>query len=331
MSALTVLVTGGLGFVGSNVVRLLRAERPDWRVVVLDALTYAGHRSTLGDLSEGSGPRVVIGDIADAPAMEALFAEERPRAVLNLAAESHVDRSIEAPAAFVRTNAQGVQVLLDAARRHQVETFVQVSTDEVYGALGPDDPRFTETSPLRPSSPYSASKTSGDLLALAWNHTYGMDVRVTRCTNNLGPYQFPEKLIPVAIAAAMDGRPIPVYGSGKQVRDWIHVDDHARALLAVLEEGRPGRVYNVGADGERQNLDIVHAILDQLGCPDDQLSHVSDRLGHDWRYGIDATRLRQETGWTPRWNPEEALQATVQWYVDHQPWWREVVRRSHSS
>lgn len=322
----TVLVTGGAGFIGSNLVRLLLRERTDWRVVNLDKLTYAGHRSTLDGVMDHPRHRFVVGDIADAEAVDALFVEERFDAVLNLAAESHVDRSIDGPAVFVQTNVQGVQVLLEAARRHDVGQFLQVSTDEVYGALGPEG-LFTEDSPLRPSSPYSASKTSGDLLALAWHHTHGLDVRITRCSNNHGPYQFPEKLIPVVVSRALADQPIPVYGDGSQIRDWIAVEDHCRAILATLERGRPGRVYNVGADGERTNLQLVRLILRELGKPESLISFVEDRKGHDWRYAIDSRRARAELGWTARPDTDVALRETVRWYVDNPAWWRPLIGR----
>lgn len=322
----TVLLTGGAGFIGSNLVRMLLRERPGWRIVNVDKLTYAGHRSTLDGVLDHPRHRLVVADIADPAAMDALFAEERPDAVLNLAAESHVDRSIDGPAVFVQTNVQGVLVMLEAARRHAVGRFVQVSTDEVYGALGPTG-LFTEDSPLQPSSPYSASKTSGDLLALAWHHTHGLDVRITRCSNNHGPYQFPEKLIPVVVSKALAGEPVPVYGDGSNVRDWISVHDHCRAILATLERGRAGRVYNIGADGERSNLQLVHSILAHLGRPASLIAFVADRKGHDWRYAIDSTRARTELGWRARPDTDAALRETVDWYVQNQPWWRPLVGR----
>lgn len=322
----TVLLTGGAGFIGSNLVRMLLTERPDWRIVNVDKLTYAGHRSTLAGVLDHPRHRLVVADIADPTAMEALFAEERFDAVLNLAAESHVDRSIDGPAVFVQTNVQGVQVLLEAARRHAVRRFVQVSTDEVYGALGPTG-LFTEDSPLQPSSPYSASKTSGDLLALAWHHTHGLDVRITRCSNNHGPYQFPEKLIPVVVSKALAGEPIPVYGDGSNIRDWISVHDHCRAILATLERGQAGRVYNIGADGERTNLQLVKLILAHLGKPESLISFVADRKGHDWRYAIDSTRAREELGWNARPDTDTALRETVDWYVANTAWWRGLIGR----
>jgi dTDP-glucose 4,6-dehydratase len=323
---MTVLVTGGAGFIGSNLVRHLLAERPDWRIVTLDKLTYAGHRSTLEGVLDHKRHRFVVDDIADAEAVDRLFTEECFDAVLNLAAESHVDRSIAGAAVFIETNVQGVQVLLDAARRHEVDRFVQVSTDEVYGALGPEG-LFTEDSPLAPSNPYSASKTAGDLLALAWHRTYGLDVRITRCSNNHGPHQFPEKLIPVVVSRALEDQPIPVYGDGSNVRDWIHVNDHCRAILAALEQGQAGRVYNIGADGERSNIELVRLILKHLGKPETLITFVGDRAGHDWRYAIDSTRACTELGWSARPDTDNALRETVDWYTGHQDWWRPMLAR----
>ncbi len=322
-----VLVTGGAGFIGSTLVRLLLAERPGWRVVTLDKLTYAGREENLAEVAGHPGHRFVRGDVCDGPLLARLLAEERVEAVLHLAAESHVDRSIEAPAVFVETNVRGTQVLLEAARAAGVTRFVQCSTDEVYGALGPQG-TFTEASPLQPTSPYAASKAAGDLLALAAARTWGLPVVVTRCSNNLGPRQHPEKLIPVAIAAALQGRPVPVYGDGQQVRDWIDVEDHARGLLAALERGRPGEVYHLGAGQERRNLDVVRAILAHLGRPATQLAFVADRPGHDRRYALDASRARAELGWSPRHAFEASLRATVDWYRANRGWWEPVLARA---
>jgi len=292
----TVLVTGGAGFIGSNLVRLLRRERPDWTVVNLDKLTYAGNAESLAELREDEKHAFVRGDILDAELVNRLISDRKVDVILNLAAESHVDRSILGPAIFVETNVSGTQVLLEAARQAKVRRFVQVSTDEVYGSLGATG-RFSESSPLRPSSPYSASKAAADLLALAYGHTFGMDVVVTRCSNNYGPYQFPEKLIPLMIANALEGRRLPVYGDGLQVRDWIHVDDHCRALLAAAEI---------------------------LGKPRELIEHVKDRPGHDRRYAVDAARARAELGWTPRISFGEGLTSTVDWYVQNRGWWERV-------
>ena len=319
----TVLVTGGAGFIGSNLVRLLRLERPDWTVINLDKLTYAGNAESLADLREDAKHVFVRGDILNAELVDRLMSDRKVDVVLNLAAESHVDRSILGPGIFVETNVSGTQVLLEAARQAKVKRFVQVSTDEVYGSLGATG-KFSESSALRPSSPYSASKAAADLLALAYGHTFGMDVVVTRCSNNYGPYQFPEKLIPLMIANALEGRRLPVYGDGLQVRDWIHVDDHCRALLAVAERGRRGEVYNIGGDNEWPNLQIVGRLLEILGKPPELIEHVKDRPGHDRRYAIDATRARAELGWAPRISFGEGLKSTVEWYVQNRGWWERV-------
>jgi dTDP-glucose 4,6-dehydratase len=318
-----VLVTGGAGFIGSNFVRLLRRERPDWTVVNLDKLTYAGNAESLADLRDDPKHVFVRGDIANAELVEHLLRNHGIDAIFNLAAESHVDRSILGPGIFVETNVSGTQVLLEAARQAKVNRFVQISTDEVYGSLGASG-KFSESSPLKPSSPYSASKTAADLLALAYGHTFGMDVVVTRCSNNYGPYQFPEKLIPLMIANAFEGRKLPVYGDGLQVRDWIHVDDHNRALLAALERGRAGEVYNVGADNEWPNLQIVGKILELVGKGRELIEHVKDRPGHDRRYAIDASKARAELGWAPRISFAEGLRGTVDWYLKNRGWWERV-------
>jgi dTDP-glucose 4,6-dehydratase len=318
-----VLVTGGAGFIGSNLVRLLRRERPEWTVVNLDKLTYAGNAESLADLRDDPKHVFVRGDIANAELVEHLIRNHSVDAILNLAAESHVDRSILGPGIFVETNVSGTQVLLEAARQARVKRFVQVSTDEVYGSLGATG-KFSETSPLKPSSPYSASKTAADLLALAYGHTFGMDVIVTRCSNNYGPYQFPEKLIPLMIANALEGKRLPVYGDGMQVRDWIHVDDHNRALLAALEAGRAGEVYNIGSDNEWANIQIVSRLLEILGKGRELIEHVKDRPGHDRRYAIDAAKCCGELGWAPRIKFPDGLAQTVAWYVQNRGWWERV-------
>ncbi len=319
-----VLITGGAGFIGSNLVRLVLSERPGWRVVVLDKLTYAGNAENLAGLDGDGRYRFVRGDICDGDLVAKVLREEGIEVVMHLAAESHVDRSILAPAAFIDTNVRGTQVLLDAARGAGIRRFLQVSTDEVYGSLGPTG-LFSEESPIAPSSPYSASKASGDLLALAYGHTFDLPVVITRCSNNYGPYQFPEKLIPLMVANALRDQPLPVYGDGKNVRDWIHVEDHCRGLLAALEAGRPGQVYNFGASSERRNIDIVHLVLDLLGKPASLVQYVKDRPGHDRRYAIDAGKASKELGWSPRHRFEEALALTVAWYQQHRPWWERIL------
>ena len=314
-----VLVTGGAGFIGSNLVRFLRRERPEWTVVNLDKLTYAGNLESLADLRRDPRHVFVRGDIANAELVEHLCEQHAVDAIVNLAAESHVDRSILGPGIFVETNVTGTQILLEAARRSGVRRFVQVSTDEVYGSLGADG-RFCETSPLRPSSPYSASKTAADLLALAYHLTFGLDVVITRCSNNYGPYQFPEKLIPLMIANALDGKRLPVYGDGQQVRDWIHVEDHCAALLLAIERGRAGEIYNVGSDNEWPNLSIVRKLLEILRQPEHLIEHVKDRPGHDRRYAIDAGKARAELGWAPCIPFADGLERTVRWYLANRPW-----------
>jgi dTDP-glucose 4,6-dehydratase len=320
---MNVLITGGSGFIGSNLVRLLLAERPGWRVVNLDKLTYAGNAENLADLERDPRYRFVRGDIANGELVADVVRSERIEAVMHLAAESHVDRSILSPAVFIETNVRGTQVLLEAARELSVKRFLHVSTDEVYGSLGPSG-LFTEETPLAPSSPYSASKAGSDLLALVYAHTFGLNVVVTRCSNNYGPYQFPEKLIPLMIANALEDKPLPVYGDGQNVRDWIHVEDHCRGLLAALEQGRSGQVYNFGASSERRNLEIVRAVLHLLGKPESLIEYVKDRLGHDRRYAIDASKARRAFGWAPRHGFEEALAGTVQWYREHRGWWERI-------
>lgn len=325
-----ILVTGGAGFIGSNLVRWLLEHRPDAEVVNLDALTYAGNLESLADVEDHPRYRFVHGDVCDPGAVST--AMEGADLVLHLAAESHVDRSILSDAPFVRTNVLGTQTLLAAALELGVGRFVHVSTDEVYGELpwrDPDDgdpspPRFTEDTPLAPRSPYSASKAASDHLALAYHTTHGMDVVVTRCSNNYGPYQFPEKLIPLMITHALEDRALPVYGDGLYVRDWIQVVDHCRGIVAAAEEGRAGRVYNFGGDAERTNLSVVRALLRALGKPEDRIEHVKDRKGHDRRYAIDFGRAEAELGWRPSVTFEEGLADTVRWYLENEDWWRRV-------
>jgi len=321
---MNVLLTGGCGFIGSNLVRLVLAERPGWRVVNLDKLTYAGNAENLADLEGNPRYRFVRGDVCNGELVADLVRTERIDAVMHLAAESHVDRSILAPAIFVETNVLGTQVLLEVARELGVKRFLHVSTDEVYGSLGPTG-LFTEETPLAPTSPYSASKASSDLLALAYAHTFKLPVVVTRCSNNYGPYQFPEKLIPLMIANAVRGLPLPVYGDGMNVRDWIHVEDHARGLLAALEKGAAGECYNFGASSERHNIDIVKQVLRLTGAPESLIAYVKDRPGHDRRYAIDSTKAQRDLGWTPRHRFEEALGATVRWYQAQRPWWERIM------
>lgn len=315
------LVTGGAGFIGSNFLRLLLAEG-NYELLNFDKLTYAGNLANLRDLETHPRYAFMRGDVADRQAVDEAF-RTGIDGVVHFAAESHVDRSLEEADAFLRTNVQGTQVLLDGARHHGVERFLQVSTDEVYGSLGPTG-AFTESSPLAPNSVYSASKASADLLVRAAHVSFGLPVLTTRSSNNYGPHQFPEKLVPLMISNALEDRPLPVYGDGGNVRDWIHVEDHCRAIWAVLEKGEPGSIYNVGSDHERTNLAIVKKILEIVEKPESLIRFVGDRPGHDRRYAIEARKIRQELGWAPRWTFDEGLEATVRWYVENESWWRDI-------
>ena len=321
------LVTGGCGFIGTSFVRLVLAERPEAIVVNLDKLTYAGNPANLADIStEHGGTRYhfVHGDIADISLIRTLLADHRIDAVVNFAAETHVDRSISDPAPFITTNVMGTQMLLQAAREVGIARFVHISTDEVYGTLGPDG-RFSETTPLAPNSPYSASKAGADLLVRAFHETYGMDTVITRCSNNYGPYQFPEKLIPLMIRLARNNEPLPVYGDGLQVRDWIHVSDHCRGVLLALEKGKPGGVYNFGGAAERTNMDVVRTLLRLVGKPETLIRHVTDRPGHDRRYAMDFSVAASELGYAPRYDFERGLAETVAWYEANGAWLESVM------
>jgi len=317
-----ILVTGGAGFIGSNFVRYFLGRHPADRVVNLDKLTYAGNLDSLAEIAGDERHEFVRGNIADRGLVRRLAA--RVDAIVNFAAESHVDRSIAGAEVFVRTNVLGTQVLLEAARAAGVPRFVQVSTDEVYGSLGPRG-AFTEESPLRPNSPYSASKAGADLLVRAYHHTFGLGAVVTRCSNNYGAYQHPEKLIPSFIIKALAGQPLPVYGDGLAVRDWLHVEDHCRALDLVLDAGRPGEVYNIGGSSERTNLEITTAILARLGKPPSLVRFVPDRPGHDRRYAVDWGKIKRELGWRPERSLEEGLAATVGWYLARRDWWEKLL------
>lgn len=324
---MTVLVTGGAGFIGANFIFYWLKQHPGDRVVCVDKLTYAGNLSTLSAALKRPDFRFVKADICDRAALDRIFEEERPDAAVNFAAESHVDRSIEDPEVFLRTNVMGTAALLDACRKHETPRFHQVSTDEVYGDLPLDRPdlRFTEETPLRASSPYSASKASADLLTLAYCRTYGLPATVSRCSNNYGPWQFPEKLIPLMIANALRDKPLPVYGTGKNVRDWLYVEDHCRAIDLILRKGKPGEVYNVGGNHEMDNLSLVKRICRELGKPESLITFVTDRKGHDLRYAIDAGKLRRELGWQPETGFDEGIRQTVRWYLEHRSWWENIV------
>jgi dTDP-glucose 4,6-dehydratase len=314
------LVTGGCGFIGSNFVRYELETNPALEITNLDALTYAGNPDNLADIDQNPRYRYLQGDVADRPFVLKLVAEGGFDAIVHFAAESHVDRSITDATPFLRTNVIGTQCLLDAARHAQIRRFVQVSTDEVYGTLRPDDPPFSETTPLAPNSPYAASKAGADLLVRAAYHTFGLDTVITRCSNNYGPFQFPEKLIPLFITNAMAGLAVPVYGDGRQVRDWIYVVDHCRGVDAAMRRGRAGEVYNFGGKSERYNLDVTHAILKLCGKSENLIQYVTDRLGHDRRYAINCAKAESELNWHPTVDFEGGLAATVAWYQEHSTW-----------
>ena len=324
---MTIIVTGGAGFIGSNFIHYLRKTHPEDRIVCVDKLTYAGNLSTLGSVLDAPGFRFVKADVCDREAMLALFEAEKPDAVVNFAAETHVDRSIEDPEVFLRTNILGTQVLMDACRACGTARFHQVSTDEVYGDLPLDRPDllFTEDMPIRASSPYAASKASADLLVQAYHRTYGLPATISRCSNNYGPYQFPEKMIPLMLANALADKPLPVYGTGENVRDWLYVEDHCRAIDLILRRGRMGEVYNIGGHNEMRNIDVVRLILEAVGKPESLITFVADRKGHDLRYAIDPTKMHAELGWEPETPFQEGIRRTIAWYLDNRAWWEEIV------
>lgn len=324
---MTILVTGGAGFIGTNFVYYQLQHHPEDRVVCLDALTYAGNLENLTEALKNPRFRFVKGDIADREVVNTLFEEEKPDIVVNFAAESHVDRSITQPELFLRTNIMGTQVLMDACRKYGVGRYHQVSTDEVYGDLPLDRPDlfFTEDTPIHTSSPYSASKASADLLVLAYFRTFHLPVSITRCSNNYGPYHFPEKLIPLMITRALNDQSLPVYGKGENVRDWLYVEDHCAAIDLVIRKGREGEVYNVGGHNERTNLDVVKTVLRELGKPESLITFVTDRPGHDRRYAIDPSKIHAELGWLPRTKFDDGIHQTVQWYLDNRQWWEHIL------
>jgi dTDP-glucose 4,6-dehydratase len=330
---MNIFVTGGAGFIGSNFIFYMLKQHPEDRVVCLDKLTYAGNLSTLEPIMDAPNFRFVRVDICDREAIDGLFAEEHPDVVVNFAAESHVDRSIEDPGIFLRTNILGTATLMDACRKYGVQRYHQVSTDEVYGDLPLDRPDlfFTEETPIHTSSPYSASKASADLLVLAYHRTYGLPVTISRCSNNYGPYHFPEKLIPLMIANALNDKPLPVYGEGKNVRDWLYVEDHCKAIDLILRKGRVGEVYNVGGHNEKQNIEIVKLICKALGKPESLITYVTDRKGHDMRYAIDPTKIHNELGWLPETKFEDGIQKTIQWYLEHRDWWENIINGEYQN
>lgn len=327
-----ILVTGGAGFIGSNFIRYMLETHVEYTIINLDKLTYAGNLENLEDVEDHPKYRFVRGDICDRPLVESVMREHTVDAIINFAAESHVDRSIMyaerdrgmGPAIFIETNVGGTNILLELANEYKIKRFIQISTDEVYGSLGPRG-KFTEETPLRPNSPYAASKAAADLLALAYHHTYGTPVIITRCSNNYGPYQFPEKLIPLMIANALNNKPLPLYGDGQNVRDWLYVRDHCSAIDAVLHKGKPGKVYNIGGNNEWKNIDLVKLLLKKLEKPERLVTFVKDRPGHDRRYAIDSTKIQRELGWRPHYTFEEGLSETIDWYLTHEPWWRRII------
>lgn len=323
------LVTGGAGFIGSNFIRHMLRSYSDYYIINLDLLTYAGNLENLREVEGDVRCHFIKGDISDMGLLESIF-EIGLDYVVNFAAETHVDRSIDDPLAFVRTNVLGAESLLDCARRYGVGKFVQISTDEVYGALGREG-YFTESTHLNPNSPYSASKAAADLLARAYNRTYGLDVNITRCSNNYGPYQFPEKLIPLMIANSLEGLELPVYGDGLQVRDWLHVSDHCRAIDMVLHRGRPGEIYNIGGNNEITNIDLVRFIVKRTGADEALIRHVRDRLGHDRRYAIDSSKIREELGWEPLCSFEKGMEETIKWYISNRKWWERIRSGEYQS
>ena len=324
---MTIIITGGAGFIGSNFVFYMLQEHPEDRIICLDKLTYAGNLSTLEPVMHLPNFRFIKTDICDRDAIYRLFAEEHPDVVVNFAAESHVDRSIVHPEVFLQTNILGTSVLMDACRKYGTPRYHQVSTDEVYGDLPLDRPDlfFTEETPLHTSSPYSSSKASADLLVLAYYRTYGLPVTISRCSNNYGPYHFPEKLIPLMILNALHDKPLPVYGDGLNVRDWLYVEDHCRAIDLIIHKGRIGEVYNVGGHNEMKNIDIVRLICQTLGKPESLIRYVTDRKGHDRRYAIDPAKMHRELGWLPETTFADGIQKTIQWYLHHEDWWQPII------
>lgn len=319
-----ILVTGGAGFIGSNFVHHISEAHPEYHLVNLDKLTYAGNLENLEAIENNSNNVFVKGDICNRELVESIVKEHSIDVIVNFAAESHVDRSIMGPAIFIETNVAGTNVLLEIANEYKIKRFIQISTDEVYGSLGSTG-KFTESTPLHPNSPYAASKAAADLFALAYHHTYGTPVIITRCSNNYGPYQFPEKLIPLMIVNALNNKPLPVYGDGQNVREWLHVYDHCTALDLVLQKGKVGEIYNIGGNNEWRNIGVVRLLLKKLGKSEDLITFVKDRPGHDRRYAIDASKLQHELGWTPLHTFEQGLSETVDWYLSHESWWKRII------
>ncbi|MBQ3754697.1 MAG: dTDP-glucose 4,6-dehydratase [Clostridia bacterium] len=326
-----IFVTGGAGFIGSNFVYYMLNKHPDYKIVCLDKLTYAGNMETLEDALKNPNFKFVKIDIVDREAIYKLFEEEHPDIVVNFAAESHVDRSIENPEIFLETNIIGTSVLMDACRKYGIKRYHQVSTDEVYGDLPLDRPDlfFTEETPIHTSSPYSSSKAGADLLVMAYNRTYGLPVTISRCSNNYGPYHFPEKLIPLMIANVLNNKPLPIYGDGKNVRDWLYVEDHCSAIDLIIHNGRVGEVYNVGGHNERTNLQVAEKVIDILGAG--EITFVTDRKGHDRRYAIDPTKIHNELGWLPATPFDEGMKKTVKWYLENRKWWENIINGEYQN
>ena len=322
-----IIVTGGAGFIGGNFVHYMLKKYPDYKIICLDCLTYAGNLETLESVADNPNFRFVKANITDREAVFKLFVEEHPDIVVNFAAESHVDRSIENPSIFLNTNILGTQTLMDACRKYGIERYHQVSTDEVYGDLPLDRPDlfFTEETPIHTSSPYSASKASADLLVGAYYRTYGLPVTISRCSNNYGPYHFPEKLIPLMIINTLHNEPLPVYGKGENVRDWLYVEDHCKAIDLIIHKGTVGEVYNIGGHNEKANIDIVKIILKELGKGEELITYVADRKGHDLRYAIDPTKIHNELGWLPETKFEDGIKKTIRWYLDNKSWWEKII------
>lgn len=329
----TVLVTGGAGFIGSNFVYHMLKTHPDYKIVCVDCLTYAGNMSTLAEAMKNENFVFYKTNICDREAIYKIFATEKPSVVVNFAAESHVDRSIETPEIFLQTNILGTQVMMDACRKFGIERYHQVSTDEVYGDLPLNRPDlfFTEDTPIHTSSPYSASKASADLLVQAYHRTFGLPITISRCSNNYGPYHFPEKLIPLMIANCLNDKPLPVYGEGLNVRDWLYVEDHCRAIDLIIHKGKIGEVYNVGGHNEMKNIDIVRLICDYLGKPYSLITHVTDRKGHDMRYAIDPTKIHSELGWLPETKFADGIKKTIDWYLNNREWWETIISGEYRS
>lgn len=326
-NVMNILVTGGAGFIGSNFVHYLLEKEKEATVVNLDLLTYAGNIHNLDDINDDPHYHFVEGNITNTELVSHLIEQYHITHIVNFAAESHVDRSILNPDVFIETNVKGTLNLLNCAKQYGIEKFVQVSTDEVYGSLGPDG-YFTEETPLAPNSPYSASKSSADMLVRSYNETYGMDINITRCSNNYGPYHFPEKLIPLMITNAMDDKELPIYGDGKNIRDWLHVKDHCQAIYRVMKKGESGEVYNVGGHNERTNNEIVDLIVDKLNVSRELITYVDDRLGHDKRYAIDPTKLEKELGWVPEYTFDTGIEETIEWYQKNENWWRPLKEKA---